>query len=472
MTIFCSFHPKDPAHFQCFTCQSALCDICISARESNGFAGRETSYFCPGCNTPVELIGIGNIIEPFWKKMSSFFLYPLRPLPLLFILTLSLLATLFHQSFLVQMIVWAIMMKFAYAVLITTSQGSLKPPDMSWGLLNNNLGQVFKQILIFLPVGICSVFVYRLAGPYALFVFLGFLALFAPVILMLLVVTNSILNALNPFLFVPIVNRIGWPYLLMYLFLLLLCTAPPALFNLLPSELPTEFTRFITHLFGKYYTIISFYLMGYVLLQYHREIGYEVDYGHFMANLPTDKKRKIPSRKEHLQNTMAVFIKAGRYQEALKLLRPHIDVESPDSDLSEKYLQLLKLAGEHQKIKVYSGMHLGNLVKTSKISKALALYQDMRENNIPLSSASDLLTIAKWYGQRNEYKNASAAYITFTKSFKGHPEMPRAYLEIARLLHERGNNSSKAQKILQTIIRSYPQHPCAAQAQAYMGSIA
>ena len=164
MSINCTFHRSVVAHFQCHECGSAFCDECISVRDTEGYGGRGRDYFCPGCNLPAEMVSMGDIIEPFWGRLTAFFLYPLQLTPLILTLLLSGLGALFPANIFVNLFIWVLMMKYAYATLIETAQGGLRAPKVTWDLINNNVHQVFKQYIIFALVGVGAVYVLQIFG--------------------------------------------------------------------------------------------------------------------------------------------------------------------------------------------------------------------------------------------------------------------------------------------------------------------
>jgi tetratricopeptide (TPR) repeat protein len=472
MAEICSFHRTVAAHFQCQECGTSFCDECVSVRETMEYSGKNRHYFCPACNLPLKMLSIGNMIEPFWQRLSAIFLYPLQPTPLLATLVLAGLGTLFPASFLVQIVVWVVMMKYAYAVLITTGRGGLRAPAVTWDLINQDVGQVFKQYVLFAILGICASMLFDNVGLVGGFAFIILIALAMPAIIMLLVATNSVLHALNPLLFIPVITRIGWPYLLMYLFLAFLLSGPAALFSYLPMDrLPQQISVFIYLFLQQSYTLICYHLMGYVLLQFHDVIGYPVDYDFFMGNRGV-KRNKTLSPQEELRNGLAVLIKMGRYKEALERLLPHVREENADPDLSEKFLQLLRLAGEQKEASAYAKRHLDLLVQAKKKEKALALYAEIKNDEAALPSPESVFAVATWHQERNEYKKAMEAYAYFLKNYKNHALRPDAYFQLARLLHEQGRNTEKAREILHAIVKHYPNHNMTAEAREYLAFVA
>lgn len=470
MAIDCTFHRGKAAHFHCIECGTAFCENCVSTRKTNGFNGETIDYFCPGCNIPVELLSLGNIIKPFWNNLGSFFLYPFQMVPLLLTIFLSALGAIFPSNLLVSLFVWVVMMKYSYATLIETGQGRLKAPDLSWKLVNEDLQQVFKQYVIFAVIFFITGLIFSKFGTFAGSTFLVLVFVALPAIIMLLVATNSVVQALNPVLFFGIISRIGGPYFLMYLFLFFLLAGPTAVFAYFPPDLlPLQFYVFLTLFLQQFYALICYHMLGYVLLQYHKEIGYQVDYQYFRQYRGGAKKKQSPD--EELNRGLAILIKQGKYIEALDMLYPQIKGEEPSIEHSEKFLQLLKMAGKNDNAAQYAVHHLDLLVANRKKQKAVPLYLEMRSEGADMENPETLFKIGQWLQERNDFKEALTAYIYFTKRFKKHDLQPEVYFELAKLFHERANNSAKAQQILRAICKSYPKHRLIAQINDYLSLI-
>ncbi len=472
MSVNCMFHRSKAAHFHCYECGSAFCDECVSVRETEGYSGKDINYFCPGCNIPAEMMSLGNIIEPFWNRLNSIFLYPLQPTPLILTLVLAALGALLPMNIFVRIFVWVVMMKYAYATLIQTAQGGLKAPEVTWDLINQDIQQVFKQFIIFIAVGFCTTIAFQKAGLAGGYIFLVAIALAMPAIIMLLVSTNSVIHALNPYMFLRIIYRIGWPYLLMYLFLFFLMAGPATLFSFLPQDaIPFRLYVFLTLSFKQLYAIIGYHLMGYILLQYHTEIGYQVDYQFFIQNRGKRKKRKKQTPDDELKKALAVLVKTGRYKEAIREAKPHILGQQPDLEISEKYLQLLKMVGESEEALRYSVRHFELLAANNKKLKAIALFMEIKDGTAGPPQADSVFMVASWCQERNEFKKAIDTYVYFINQFKDHPLRPEVYFKLAKLLQEKTKYNAKAREILNVIIKSYPRHPLATKAKEYLARI-
>jgi len=258
MAITCSFHPNQPAYFQCYDCDSAFCESCITVRKIEIYGAVETHYFCPACETEAIFIGIANVLPPFWKQLGKIFSYPLQLTPLIMTLLLSILGTIMSSNWMVQLLIWVVMMKYAYSVLQSTAKGNLNAPKVTFESLNSDVTPIFMQVAIFMITDRVSSIVFLKAGTLAGFSFIALSAICMPAIIMLLVATGSIIAALNPMLFFPVIFRIGVPYLLLYLFLTFLGIAPYSLLSIFASHVPPQILKFLHLFLGQMYLLISY----------------------------------------------------------------------------------------------------------------------------------------------------------------------------------------------------------------------
>ncbi|MEN8141740.1 MAG: hypothetical protein ABFR97_11025 [Thermodesulfobacteriota bacterium] len=468
MTITCSLHPAKPAHFQCHKCDTTYCGQCVIKRRAPRYGQMTSSYFCPSCDIPAEQLPVGNFIEPFWTRLAKFFTYPVQTYPLILIGILATLTAILPTSLLTKVFCFVVSTKYAYGVLLSTAQGNLKPPKPTVELINSDAQQVFKQYLLFAICGGLSSLIFSFSGIFGAGLFGLTVFLLMPAMIMVLVTTDSVVAALNPMIVVPVVARIGWRYLLVLVFLIFLPAGPAAILHLLPEALPLALIIFLAALLQHYYTFITYNLMGYVLLQYHDEIGYEVDYDHFVTS-SLDPEEQLPQDPEQaLMQQINVLVKSGRHEEALALIREKSQGREEDVELSEKYFTLLKICQKRDSYISHGPYHLDLLIKKNKKAKAMELYDELKEDGEVKISADSAITIGKWLVARHDYKGAMACLVRFIKANPQHAKLPEAYFPLIQILNEQSNNRAKAAQLAKGVIRNYPDHPLTPRLESYL----
>lgn len=433
---------------------------------------------CPQCNIKAEWLGVGDLIDPFWKRLHLFFRYPLNVQPLILILGVALLQLFFLGiglfNTLMQIVLWSITIKYSYESLKYTARGNLEPPPINKQTLVDDFEIVFKQYIIYFIIGAAFLVVSIVLTPFVGIPFLILILLLLPSIIILLVSTNSVFNALNPVLFVNMALRIGRGYLIMYLFLILFLFAPSAAIHYATDGMaPSYLLSYVKLVIENYYAIIFYHLMGYVILQYHQEIGYEIDIDDI--KLPGFKKPEEQAAvSAGILARINPLIRDGKYEEALVMVANQATAEE-HNDLSvvEKHYMLLKMTGKKAEMAKQGAVFLDLLAKKNeKTKKAFSVYKECSASGQPFApTAFTLFKIGEWLGGAGKAKEAVAFYSRLIKRHPSDPLVPKAYFRLAQIFHDRLMDTEKARKILNGLIQKYPGNDVAVQARRYLDTI-
>ncbi|MFZ7128220.1 MAG: tetratricopeptide repeat protein [Desulfobacterales bacterium] len=463
MKTMCKYHPKRPAYFSCPRCRISFCNRCVVVRDKGGYIAGEKIHACPGCRLPADFLGISNIVDPFWKRLHRFFLYPFGVFPVALMLVLAAASVVVNAGggligALAMLLIWAVRIKYSYEVLRTTAGGDLRPPGLTADLLVKDFGLVFKQIILIILLGAACFLTAVQLGVFAFFLLLIFLVLLFPSMLILLVTTHSLFSAVNPFLFLPLAVRIGWGYLMMYFFLLLLNGAPTALFYAIIQYLPDQTHFFLFSVGQTYYSIISYHLMGYVLLQYSEAIGYQVDFDDFHSGDDTSSESTPASPEAEIFSQVGPLIQEGRLDDAIERIEIAVRSGRVDAEaVRDRLYALVKTANRPQKLVELGEGFIGQLTAEGKMVKAAQVYEDCATADAKFSAAPEaMLRIGTWLDENGRSREALDA---LNRLIKAHPESPligRAYFHAAQVLHTGLRNTEKARKILAALIRKFP----------------
>ncbi|GBC63068.1 hypothetical protein DENIS_4057 [Desulfonema ishimotonii] len=469
MTIFCKYHPTKPAHWTCPHCNIAFCPDCVSVKKTYGAT---SGHLCPRCKKPVEWVGVSNLIEPFWRRWSKFFLYPFSVHPFVLILILSVLSVLplgGIPGLMKPLIVWGMLFNYAFAALKYTARGNLRPPELDTFLGNvsgrvslhflQSLVIVFKQFGIYVAIGLLFGVLTKFLGIIAGIIFLVAALLFVPAMIILLATTDSLIQAVNPTLFCGLAFRLGKSYLLMYFFLFLLGTAPAALWGAIHTVLPDILGPFVLSVAECYYTIVSYHLMGYVLLQYHEEVGYRVDYEDFHD--PTAGTPEGDTPGNALVRQVDVQLKEGNFDEALCLIEASADGNGVvrDPQIAGRYFKLLALKKRTPQMLAHGKTWLEQLVRADEKGKACQVYLSCAAaDKAFVPSAQALFKLGSWLREAGKNKAAIAAYNRFVKAYPTAPTVPTACFRAAEIFHGKLNNTPKARQLLTGLVKKYPDH--------------
>jgi hypothetical protein len=424
-------------------------------------------------------MGVANIIDPFWKRLPPFFLYPLTFRPLVLMVVLSVLAGILTRPGIIGWVaavaIWGITLKYAYAILQATAGGDLNAPNLDADALLNNFGPVLKQVGIYIAIFTAAGVVFAHMGRTAGGLFLFIATLFLPAMVILLVTTESLIQAVNPLMFVRLATRIGWGYLLMYFFCSILGAAPAVLGRHIILHLPAEMRLFLFTLVKIYYTFISYHLMGYVILQYHEDIGYRVDVDDFKAaETAGDPAMAVADDPEsRLLRRVNQLIKDGDHEGARDAIEREVGERGiADPLLSERYYLLLKMTGATDKLKIHARSHVDLLVHRDRRTSAMEAYLECLSSDPGFSPApGSLFKLGGWLNETGKIKQAIAAFSKLTKVYPDDPLVPKAYFRAAQIFNDRLLNPAKARKILSGLIRKFPDHDIIPFVERYLGEM-
>ena len=474
MGTYCNYHPTRPAQWICPDCEVNYCSDCVDRRVREFYGKKKVHYFCPECNVAVERTAFEDTIVPFWKRLPSFFSYPFHHRPFALILGLSgvsvLLSWLPFWGFFVGMGVWVIILKYSFAALRNTANGNMQPPKAESDILFADFGIVFKQMLIYIIIGIAFFKVTQTTGAFIGLLFLCFAILSIPAMIIVLIGTESLLHAINPIVFAPMAWRVGWSYLLMYLFLVLLGGAPAVLGQFITGYLPALFEQFLSIAAESFYTLISYHLMGYVIYQYHEEIGYEVD----LEDVEL-APNEIPSEKDAAEKALSradMLVREGRVDDAIILIKSETKGGISNLDLAERYYNLLKIKEKIPDQLEHGKVYLDLLMKTNQMDKICEVYSECISKNVGFKlTPSTVLKVASCLNQTGKPKESVDAYNRFIKGNPKDPSIPKAYFLASNIINEKLNNPRKAVTILNGLIKKYPEHEIIPHVKKYLGHI-
>lgn len=474
MGTSCHYHPTQPAQWVCPNCEVNYCTDCIDTRAVNQYGKKNVFHFCPKCNINAERIAFEDTVVPFWNKLPQFFAYPFQPQPLGLIIVLSIASLIFSElwffGFWGNLFVTVIFFKYAFASLRTTANGSSSPPKIDSGLVFEDFSIVFKQVLIFVVLAIAFVKITQMGGPVIGGVFLCFAILFVPAMVIVLVGTESLLQSINPLLFVGMAWRIGWSYLLMYFFLILLGGAPAVIGRYITGYLPPILYEFLTNVVENYYMIISYHLMGYVIFQYHEEIGYNVDFDDEVV--PSKEERTEKGEADKLLSQVDRLIKEGNLDEAILLIKSETHGVISDLNLAERYYNLLKVREEYPDMLEHGKVYLELLAKGNQKEKLNEVYSECVSRDEKFSpEPATLIKVASSLNESGRPKESIKAYNRFVKANPENPLVPKAYFLVSNIFNEKLNDPGRAARVLKGVIKKYPNHDIIPHVQRYLSQI-
>ncbi|MGD2185396.1 MAG: tetratricopeptide repeat protein [Desulfobacterales bacterium] len=464
MKIFCDYHPTKPAHWNCEKCAANLCPACVTQRDQEGYVKGQKLHLCPKCYLPVEWIGVGNLIDPFWKRLPKIFAYGFYARPLVLVTIIAVVSAFFTNpgifSLVVRGLLGIMLLKYSFESLKATASGNLKPPKVNAETVTSDIGPVLKQGVMFILIGFGFGFLFATFGPFIAYPYLYFIGLLIPSMIIILVSSGSLLNALNPLAVGSIAIRIGAGYLLVYLFFSILGSAPTVLGHYLIQHFPEALHVPMMTFAQGFYTIVTYHLLGYVILQYHEEVGYQVDQEDFRD--PSEKAIEQGPADPDAQvlNAVNPLIQEGKLDEAIALIVEMTTVVGIRGvNLAERYYTLLKIKKKIPEMLKHAELFLELLAIQNNKNKALKVYIECKKIKPDfLPDANALFKLAGWLNEMGKSKEAIATYNRLVKEYPEHKMVPKAFFRVAQIFQDRLMSPDNARKILSGVKKKYPDH--------------
>jgi tetratricopeptide (TPR) repeat protein len=440
---YCKYHPIIPATYACRHCTVNLCDNCTDegkhAEHSNCFT----------CAHEVESLGSVNQAEPFWNRFDKAFRYPLNTQSLIIIIVLSILTsvvTYIPFGFLVYIVLMGTLLKYSFSCLQETANGMMTAPDII-AAEGDGSSLLWKLFLISVSVvgslSIASAYL----GAAITTLLSGVLIITLPATLIIFVMNDSVLAAINPFNQIKLINSIGLPYALL-LCIILIMFASVGVINETMGGNFSFLSRTLQSMASNYYTIVLFHIMGYMLFQYQGNLGFTAreDYG---------ERKTARTEPVRILAKIKIMVKEGGYGKAVKLFSHAVKSHPNNDTLNSEFFKYLLATKNTEYINEYASIYLQFLEKNQQSYKLMMSYKRLlQENpNYKLKSPELSFTIAKACEENGDPQSVIQLIKDFHKDFPGYEKSITAYELLANTLNDLPNMSKQTKQCRDFISR-------------------
>ena len=411
-------------------------------------------------------------ITPFWQRLPRFFLFPLQPGMLLVLVALALASLLAPvipvprplDLLLTEGLIWLAALRHAFTVMERTSSGLLTSAEQAQALPQpERVNLPWKLLGIVFAWGIL-LGAFEKVSPGLVLVGNLFFTVAFPASVMALSATNSLLRAANPLLWLSVMSQVGKAYWALFVFLLLLSSGAGIVIPILRPLLGGWLTLPLLNLVFMYFNLVMFNMMGYVLYQYHRELGVEV-----VVDFAATAARRGDATKDPVADAVAAKVAVGDLEGALDAAYEQQRTESDNIAVQERYQKLLLLAGKQERALDHGQRYLATLLRLGKDDLAFELFRRLRDLDTAFApEPHQVLPLAQAAFRRRESAVALDLVRGFDRRHPRHADVPPIYLLSARLLSEQLRKDEPARVLLRTLCRKYPDHPLAAEAAIYL----
>ena len=401
----CQFHPLLDAHYFCDTCEYNLCSNCCDESELRNSANSTPRCFI--CETSVNPLESGERVEPFWRRLADVYKYPLSLSGGIVILITAVLSALFASFSLLSLLPLAAITLYGFACLRETAAGNLESPDVEKSFQGSLNPIIYVLIISFLSKLSIDFIAYYFGTGFGILA-AGFCVITLPAVIMLVAINEELTPALNPQAWASIVKTTGSSYFVMLLFLVIMSSSGTLLASLFHSSSHNMFSVLVQQLIQHYFIIVGYHLLGYLVYQNHRELGFSV-----ITNRHEQDQNDFRSEAKRLDAQLGVLIKAGSYNQAKSLAVKQLTIKnSPETSTPwhwDRCFRLMHAGRSTKKLLEFFPNYMAKLEEDSR-------YQDMADAYIAtkkklpkleIKSPELRLTIAQSLFDLGKYKSAS-----------------------------------------------------------------
>ncbi|WP_454830274.1 tetratricopeptide repeat protein [Pseudoxanthomonas wuyuanensis] len=382
--------------------------------------------------------------EPFWQRLRTIAFYPLRGPALYSMIALtlcSLLTIVPVVGWIVGILTWLAAYKYSFDILRHTADGHMDSPEHALGTGD---GTVLRLLALIILLAVAVVLVTVFAGPVAGLLALLLVVFLQPGCVISLAMDGSLRQAANPATSLTLALRIGWPYLAAFGLLFVIqasaLTASRWVHQFLPPFVGDLAVTMVT-LWGLF---AAFHLMGYLVYQYHEELGYE----------PGSHYERLPERHDpdqRLLDEAGHFVREGQADTALEILRAEVRSRLVGLPVLELYQRLLRNGGRKAELHEHTRQYIARLLAEKQGQRALGLLREALDADsafVPLlpEQGEELAERARLAGQFQLTTDTLRAMI---QAWPKSPAAAKWSLDAALLLAERFGRDDEARQLLE-----------------------
>ncbi|WP_434988411.1 hypothetical protein [Xanthomonas melonis] len=379
----------------------------------------------------------------FWTRIPSIATYPLRGSALYALIALTLCSALLVLPGILKLVIAGVLgmatYTYAFDILRHTADGQPDAPRLGYDSFDS---AVLRLILLAVALGIVIGVAAAIAGPFGLtLAYLGSMLLL-PGMLISLAIDGSLRRALNPAVSIDMALRIGWPYLAAYGLLYVIQGSGTAAVFFALKYLPPlvrEATVMMTSIWSLF---ASFHLLGYLVYQYHEELGYVPSGG--TAHERSDPDQRLLDEADH-------YLRDGHADEAFQALRGAVRSRAVSLAVHELYQRLLRQHHRNDELREHTRQYINRLLQEKQERRALALQRealDLDAAFTPLTpeQATVLAERAKMAGQ---FQLATDGLLAAIAAWPRDRMLPAWSLDAGLMLAERFGRDEQARAVLQ-----------------------
>ncbi|MBU2710578.1 DUF4013 domain-containing protein [Zooshikella harenae] len=455
----CKYHQDQPATWQCKKCNHFYGDCCVPIP-----ADSTRKIKCSLCTEPLTYLGGTYSAEPFWKKTHDFFVYPFQNNALIFLGIITLIQTGVFFLFgdvtslgglilyiAAMIVVGGIQINYFFTVINYIAEGEMEAPPATIAFSMEGVSLLFKQIALIVIAVICGIAAFKTSIVIGVIVS-TLLYLFIPVSIMILAREHSLGEAMNPSRIIEIIKGMGWPYLLLFVFLYILTMGPNIATEIILKFVNEFFVIPIDAFFSAYFHCVSVAILGYCIYQYQVAFGFVSEQDETRVLNEVDYETKLALCESE------IFMKEGRREQAGEVIRNAVNKYQKSLELNRRYHHYLKTFGQNELLTRHSLHFINLLLEQNMDREAAQVYMTCKEKQVALTFkvAETCHRLGAALVNSHRYKEAIVLLKNLHKLFPQYRGIPDAYFVMAKAFSEGLHQDEQAMKLLNFIIQKYP----------------
>lgn len=412
---------------------------------------------------------------PFWRRLPLFFLYPMQTGSIMRITGYSVIGSIsmllpdWFNVFL-RLILWVVFLKYAFVVMERTANGQFDEPQHVNDNEEGNTSQVMRQFGLLVVVAFIVGLLAAKFGKVGYGVGLLLMNIIPPAGIMIIAVSHSFWEALNPAQILFYMKTIGSPYLALCFVLTSLIGSSQWLQSFMNVHMGSMLALPLLSFIEFYFVLITYHMMGYVIYQYHDELGV-----HVAVSFEEAEAKLAPGKVvDPVISQLNSLIANGQTDEAIDLLREALRTRWESNDLHERYQKLLFATGKQTEALHHAREFINKLVAEKRLFQALDLCEQCMklDPEFQQQDSNHVHGLASAAYMAKRQKLALDLMRRFDRRYPDHPHIPSVYLLSAQILSEHYLMHKEAKQILQAMQTKFPDHALTREAQQPLNKLA
>ena len=215
-----------------------------------------------------------------------------------------------------------------------------------------------------------------------------------------------------------------------------------------------------------FFILVMFHMMGYVLFQYHEQLGYSID------DEVAEQLDEVDTIRDHDSGLSEVTIlyHEGKIEAAQTRLAELIEETPGNMNYRERMHKLLINTKNVSALREYSGEYITRLMAEQRPSEAQRVFSDcyQLDKSFKYGTGAQRHVMADLLYKNGQSRAALSLLNNLHKDHPGYEHIPEAYLLVAKIMFESFSEEEKAKQILEFVKDRYPQYERIAEINDYL----